>query len=54
MGSIKLDVTFGPETNYRMESIRFEVVPFKSAYHAIFERPADGYELVNPKRKVMM
>ena len=36
MGSIKLDVTFRPETNYRMESIRFEVVPFKSAYHAIF------------------
>ena len=40
MGSIKLDVTFGPETNYHMEAIRFEVVPFKSAYHAIFGRPA--------------
>ena len=29
MGSIKLDVTFGSETNYRMDSIRFEVVRSK-------------------------
>ena len=48
MGSIKLDVTFGPETNYRMESIRFEVVPFKSAYHAIFGRPAFAKFMARP------
>ena len=48
MGSIKLDVTFGPETNYRMESIRFEVVPFKSAYHAIFGRPSFAKFMARP------
>ena len=47
-GSIKLDVTFGPETNYRMESIRFEVVPFKIAYHAIFGRPAFAKFMARP------
>ena len=40
LGSITLDVAFGDENNYRLEPLTFEVVPFKSAYHAIFGRPA--------------
>ena len=48
MGSIKLEVTFGPEENYRMEHLRFEVVPFKSAYHAIFGRPAFAKFMARP------
>ena len=48
MGSIKLGVTFGPETNYRSEFLRFEVVPFKSAYHAIFGRPGFAKFMARP------
>ena len=33
-------MAFGDENNYRLEPLTFEVVPFKSAYHAIFGRPA--------------
>jgi hypothetical protein len=40
LGSIVLTVAFGDEDNYREEYISFEVVPFKSAYHAILGRPA--------------
>ena len=40
MGQITLSVTFGNLDNFRTEDISFEVVPFKSAYHAIFGRPA--------------
>ncbi len=40
LGEITLDVTFGTPKNYRTEALSFEVVPFKSAYHAIFGRPA--------------
>ena len=40
LGEIILEVTFGEEDNYRTEDISFEVVPFDSAYHAIFGRPA--------------
>ena len=40
LGQITLEVTFGKPENYRTEDISFEVVPFKSAYHAIFGRPA--------------
>ena len=50
MRRIKLDVTFGPETNYRMESIRFEVVPFKSAYHAMFGRPVFAKFMARARR----
>ena len=32
----RLKVTFGPKENYRSEFLRFEVFPFKNAYHAIF------------------
>ena len=47
-GSIKLEVTFGTEANYRTEYVRFEVVPFKSAYHAIFGRPAFAKFMARP------
>src|SRR3954469_25223556 len=40
LGEITLDVTFGTRENYRTEPLSFEVVPFKSAYHAIFGRLA--------------
>jgi hypothetical protein len=40
LGSIVLTVAFGSEDNYREEYINFEVVPFRSAYHAILGRPA--------------
>ena len=33
-------MAFGDENTYRLEPLTFEVVPFKSAYHAIFRRPA--------------
>jgi len=48
MGSIKLEVTFGTEENYRTEFLRFEVVPFKSAYHCIFGRPAFAKFMARP------
>jgi hypothetical protein len=40
LGSITLDVVFGTPDNYRIEPLTFKVVPFKSAYHAIFGSPA--------------
>src|SRR4051812_28994396 len=40
LGEITLDVTFGTRDNYQTEPLSFEVVPFKSAYHAIFGHPA--------------
>ena len=48
LGEITLDVTFGKENNYRTEDISFEVVPFDSAYHAIFRRTAFARFLACP------
>src|SRR5664279_4490915 len=48
LGSITLDVSFGTKQNYRKERIWFEVVPFKSAYHAIFGRPACAKFMARP------
>src|SRR4051812_23912864 len=39
-GKITLDVVFGTPDNYRSEQITFQVVPFKSGYHAILGREA--------------
>jgi hypothetical protein len=39
LGSITLKVTFSNEKNFLKDPITFEVVPFKSTYHAIFGRP---------------
>ena len=36
---IALEVAFGNEHNYRVETLTFEVVKIKSPYHALFGRP---------------
>ena len=38
LGQIDLPLTFGP-SNYRMETLTFEVVGFHGTYHAILGRP---------------
>ena len=48
MGKITLKVTFGNAENFRTEDVSFEVVPFKSAYHAIFGRPAFASFMARP------
>jgi hypothetical protein len=40
IGRISLEVAFVIEFNYRSEFLTFEVVRLKSAYHALFGRPA--------------
>ena len=39
LGQIDLPITFGNLTNYRMETLTFEVVGFHETYHAILGRP---------------
>jgi hypothetical protein len=39
LGQINLPVTFGDSSNFRTETLTFEVVGFKGAYHAILGRP---------------
>ena len=39
LGQIKLPVTFGDPSNYRKETVTFEVVGFRGAYHTILGRP---------------
>jgi hypothetical protein len=39
IGCVCLSVTFGTEENFRTEYLTFEVVDFRSSYHAIFRRP---------------
>jgi len=39
LGWIDLPVTFGDSSNFRKETLTFEVVGFKGAYHAILGRP---------------
>ena len=34
-GSITLEVVFGPPDNYRNEELIFDIVPFRSGYHAL-------------------
>ena len=40
LGKISLEVVFGNATNFRKEILDFEVVDWKSQYHAILGRPA--------------
>src|SRR3954464_9743871 len=40
LGRISLEVVFGNATNFRKETLDFEVVNRKSQYHAILGRPA--------------
>ena len=39
LGRIDLPITFGDLTNYRMETLTFEVVEFHETYHAILGCP---------------
>ncbi|XP_066344227.1 uncharacterized protein [Miscanthus floridulus] len=39
LGQIDLPITFGNLTNYRMETLTFEVVGFHMTYHTILRRP---------------
>ena len=39
LGQIDLPVTFGDPSNYRMETLNFEVVGFPGTYHAILGHP---------------
>ena len=39
LGQIDLPMTFGDSSNFRKETLTFEVVGFKGAYHAILGRP---------------
>jgi len=48
LGILDLPVTFGSRTNYRTETLTFEVVYWKGAYHAILERPAYAKFMVMP------
>ena len=39
LGQIDLSITFGYPSNYRTETLTFEVVGFHGTYHAILGRP---------------
>ena len=40
MGSITLEVVFGLPENFRSEELIFDIVPFRSGYHALLGRTA--------------
>ena len=40
MGSITLEVVFGSSGNFRSEVLIFDIVPFRSGYHALLGRTA--------------
>jgi hypothetical protein len=39
-GSIMLEVVFGSPDNFRSEELIFDIVPFRSGYHALLGRTA--------------
>ena len=39
-GSITLEVVFGSPDNFRSEELIFDIVPFRSGYHALLGRTA--------------
>src|SRR3954471_14512443 len=39
LGKISLEVVFGNASNFRKETLDFEVIDWKSQYHAILDRP---------------
>ena len=39
-GSITLEVVFGSPNNFRSEELTFDIVPFRSGYHALLGRTA--------------
>ena len=40
VGNIDLSVTFGSKTNFRTETLTFEVVDWKGVYHALLRHSA--------------
>src|SRR4051812_40357839 len=48
IGRITLDVAFGNITNFRSEILSFEVVKFRSPYHALLGRPAYARFMARP------
>ena len=40
MGSITLEVVFGSPDNFRSKELIFDIVPFRSSYHALLGRTA--------------
>jgi hypothetical protein len=48
IGRIYLEVAFGTMDNYRSEILAFEVVKFKSPYHALFGRPVYAKFMARP------
>ena len=54
MGTITLDVIFGTPENFKRESIDFEVVDWKSQYHAILGRPTFARFMAIPHYAYLM
>ena len=48
LGQINLPITFGDLTNYRTETLTFEVVRFHRTYHAILGHPCYAKFIVIP------
>src|SRR4051812_5342311 len=48
LGRISLEVVFGNATNFRKETLDFEVVDWQSQYHTILGRPAFARFMVVP------
>src|SRR3954470_14523700 len=48
MEKIYLEVAFGNTSNFRSEILPFEVVDFKSPYHALFGRPSYAKFMARP------
>ena len=48
VGRIDLSVCFGTAANFRKETLTFEVVGFRSTYHAIIGRPGYAKYMVVP------
>ena len=40
IGSVTLEVVFGSPDNFRSEELIFDIVPFRSGYHALLGRTA--------------
>ena len=40
MGSIRMEVVFGSPDNFQSEDLIFDIVPFRSGYHALLGRTA--------------
>src|SRR4051812_9052860 len=48
LGKIYLEVAFGSTSNFRSEILPFEVVDFKSPYHALYGWPAYARFMAHP------